>query len=194
VETVQVVNASSGYGPGRLEIRGYGGQGFAARYRVCSSAGAILPQGATIGHLGNVMCQVFALHTLHLHVFHASSRARTHTHTLSLPHTQITISNQGFDYTSGGVVKVFAYACALACKRARTLTVVYAHSCTETHTHANLTCTNVCVSVGHSGRCDADGQSSVSGSHLLHQLEAVTVPLRRVHRPVESQSHIHLFV
>jgi hypothetical protein len=114
------------------------------------------------------------------------ARAHTHTHTLSLPHTQITISNQGFDYTSGGVVKVFAYACALACKRARTLTVVYAH--------ANLTCTNVCVSVGHSGRCDADGQSSVSGSHLLHQLEAVTVPLRRVHRPVESQSHIHLFV
>ena len=124
----------------------------------------------------------------------ALADTHTHTHTLSLPHTQITISNQGFDYTSGGVVKVFAYACALACKRARTLTVVYAHSCTETHTHANLTCTNVCVSVGHSGRCDTNGQSSVSGSHLLHQLEAVTVPLRRVHRPVESQSHIHLFV
>ena len=87
VETVQVVNASIGYGPGRLEIRGYGGQGFAARYRVCSSAGAILPQGATIGHLGNVMCQVFALHTLHLHVFHASSRARAHTHKHTLPHT-----------------------------------------------------------------------------------------------------------
>jgi hypothetical protein len=61
VETVQVVNASHGYGPGRLEIRGYGGQGFAARYRVCSSAGVVLPEAATIGHLGSVMCQVFAV-------------------------------------------------------------------------------------------------------------------------------------
>ncbi len=61
VETVQVVNASHGYGPGRLEIREYGGQGFAARYRVCSSAGVILPEATTIGHLGSVMCQVFAV-------------------------------------------------------------------------------------------------------------------------------------
>jgi len=74
VEAVQVLNHSSGYGEGRLEIQGYGGQGFAARYCVCSANGVKLNSGATIG-AGNIMCK-------------------------------ITISNAGYDYTSGGAIQV----------------------------------------------------------------------------------------
>jgi hypothetical protein len=74
VEAVQVLNHSSGYGEGRLEIQGYGGQGFAARYSVCSANGVKLNSGATIG-AGNIMCK-------------------------------ITISNAGYDYTSGGAIQV----------------------------------------------------------------------------------------